>query len=159
MLVWPIPKKLKLFHSPRNLQGAFKYLCPNISPLLYMCTASFMTYHKAKTILALVPLPSSFPLFPPFFGDKSDSSHFLNRIQHILSPSVVISSLPIQHARSYTAVLLLHGLPQPKNLKHQRDGKLQALSWGQDMQNWSPHASPIALLCYSNIIHFYLKKL
>lgn len=100
MLVWPILKNLKSFHSPQKLWGAFKNLCPHISPTLYMSPASFLTYCKAKIIFALVLLPSSFPWLSPFFGDQSDSSHFLQRIQCILSSSVILSPPPIQHVRS-----------------------------------------------------------
>lgn len=50
--------------------GALQYLCPCISPLLYMSTASFLTWHKAKIIFALVTLPSSFPLCHHFLETK-----------------------------------------------------------------------------------------
>lgn len=145
MFLSSILKGLQRFHSPKIyfstsvplLWGGF----PNFKPK-YFSTAMHVHYfisilpQRKKSInFAFVLLLSSF------------CKCFLeNRAQRALSSNTVHSPPATQHVRWHTAILLPHASPQPMNLKHQKDVKMQASSRSQEMQNKNSHDRPAVLL-------------
>lgn len=148
MFLWPVLKSLQWFPSPPNLFQRFGIFPARKFPLL--SNLSILHCHARPLLhLQLTTKEKRILLLFHFFPVHANTS-WRTGGSILLFTAQGTAHLAIQHPSFPTSghiqPVLPHTSPQPMNLKHQKDVKMQASSSSQKTQNWSSRDSPMVLL-------------